>query len=147
MAKHFKQVVISIVACTIGLTLSAGTTVRADQEIGRAVYVEVCQRCHGLITEQSSFLGIRILPVVVLPHGPNLSNIVGRPVGSIKTFRYSNAMRTFAATGAIWDKETLDQYLINSQQLVRGSYMYLKVAQPKRKQVIDYLDRVARHRD
>ena len=48
-------------------------------------------------------------------------------------------MRAFAAKGAVWDRETLDQYLTNSQKFVRGSYMFLKVAQPKRKQVIDYL--------
>jgi cytochrome c2 len=147
MAKHLKELICSIITGAIALTLSGGTAVRADEDIGRAVYVEVCQRCHGLITEQSSLLGARILPVVAVPPGPNLSNIVGRPVGSIKTFRYSNAMRAFAATGAVWDRATLDQYLINSQKLVRGSYMFLKVAQPKRKQVIDYLDRVARYRD
>ncbi len=147
MAGLFKQVVCSLLNGTIGLALSGGSTVTADEEIGRAVYVEVCQRCHGLITEQSTMIGGRIVPVVGLPPGPNLSNIVGRPVGSIKTFRYSNAMRTFAATGAVWDRQTLDQYLIDSQQFVRGSYMFLKLAQPKRKQVIDYLDRVARYRN
>ena len=147
MGKLFEHLICSILTGTIGLTLSGATTVRADEEIGRAVYVEVCQRCHGLINEQSSSLGARILPVVGLPLGPNLSDVMGRPVGSIKTFRYSNAMRAFAATGAIWDIDTLDRYLTNSQKLVRGSYMFLKVAQSKRKQVIDYLDRVARYRE
>ena len=145
MAQHFKQVLFS--TCGIVLMLGIGGTVSADQDIGRAAYVDACQRCHGLLTEQSSFLGVRVLPVVGLPPGPNLSDIVGRPVGSIKTFRYSNAMRKFAATGAVWNRETLDRYLTNSQELVRGSYMYFKLAQPKRKQVIDYLDRVARYRE
>ena len=147
MAVQSNLVRYASLAGAFGLMVSTQSTVCAEEDIGRAVYIEVCQRCHGLITEQSSSLGARVLPVVGLPLGPNLSNIVGRPVGSITTFRYSNAMRAFAATGAVWDRKTLDQYLINSQKFLRGSYMFLKVAQPKRKQVIDYLDRVARYRD
>ncbi|MGI9423956.1 MAG: c-type cytochrome [Hyphomicrobiaceae bacterium] len=146
MASHVKQVICSAIIGAIGLILSSAALVRADDDAGRTAYVEVCQRCHGLITERTSAFSARVVPVVMLPLGPNLTGIIGRPIGSIKGFRYSNAMQALAATGAVWDLATLDQYLTDSQKFVRGSYMFLKVAQPKRKQVLDYLDRVARYR-
>ena len=115
-------------------------------DAGRGVYVKVCQRCHGLLTERTAWHDARVVPVIALPQGPNLSGVVGRPVGAIKTFRYSNAMQALAATGAVWEPATLDQYLTDTQKFVRGSYMILKVAQPQRQQVIEYLNRFARHR-
>jgi cytochrome c len=44
-------------------------------------------------------------------YGPNLKGVVGRPVASVEGFTYSNAMKAFAATGAVWDEATLDVFL------------------------------------
>ncbi|MGI9525077.1 MAG: hypothetical protein ACR2PG_25900 [Hyphomicrobiaceae bacterium] len=52
-----------------------------------------------------------------LIEGMGVDHICGEQTQS-STVRYSNAMQAFAATGAVWDKETLDQSLKNSQKLV-----------------------------
>jgi cytochrome c len=55
--------------------------------------------------------------------GPYLEGIVGRPVASAKGFSYSNAMKAFAAAGAVWDEATLNTYLSGPSDLVKGTKM------------------------
>lgn len=55
--------------------------------------------------------------------GPYLRGIVGRPVASVNGFSYSNAMKAFAATGAVWDEATLNTYLKGPSDLVKGTKM------------------------
>ncbi|MEQ9639904.1 MAG: c-type cytochrome [Alphaproteobacteria bacterium] len=119
----------------------------ASLEEGRATYTAVCGKCHGQITEQLSRHGIdgRIWPAVMSPLGPNLTGIFGRPAGTIGGYRYSNAMRK-AAPGIVWDAPSLDVWLANSQAMIKGSYMFLKLKPEKRAVVIEYLEKVAKHR-
>ncbi|MEQ8347460.1 MAG: hypothetical protein RIB84_25710 [Sneathiellaceae bacterium] len=124
----------------------AGKSGYAAIEEGRAVYVETCQRCHGKLTEDLSSRVPRIVPVVMLPQGPTLSGIVGRPVASIENFKYSKALKKHRDNGAVWDRATLDLYLTNTQKFARGSYMLLRVSEPDRKLVLDYLEQAATHR-
>jgi cytochrome c len=114
-------------------------------EDGRAVYAQTCARCHGQISETQANGAARALPAVMAPLGPNLTGVFGRPAGSVAGFRYSNAMRAAAERGLVWDAETLDRFLADSQAMLRGSYMFLKLQQPQRGQVIDYLARRGRH--
>ncbi|MEM8970479.1 MAG: hypothetical protein AAGD43_00240 [Pseudomonadota bacterium] len=119
---------------------------------GAVVYQDVCGRCHGLLEEQS---WKRFLPkdgtpaelAVVLPQGPTLNGIIGRPVGIIEGYSYSNAMRAFAETGAVWDRETLDKFLTNSRRFVKGTVMIVKLDEVERASVLDYLEKVARYKN
>ena len=52
--------------------------------------------------------------------GPNLWNIVGRPVASSDGFNYSGALSGF---GGEWTYERLDGYLKNSQEYLPGTSM------------------------
>jgi len=117
-------------------------------EDGRQAYAANCFRCHGQI-EQSHALwpeSVRPVPVVMAPQGPNLTGMYGRPAGSIPGFRYSNAFRVAAAKGMVWDAATLDRWLTDSQAMIRGSYMFLKLPEPQRGQVIRYLEAYSRSR-
>ena len=78
------------------------------------------------------------------PPGPNLTGIYGRPVGSAKAFRYSNAMHE-VANSFVWDDETLDLWLTDSQRVIRGSCVFLKVKQPARGKIIGYLKTYSRY--
>ncbi len=138
-----------IVVGVFGLTLgSIGPSIAADHAEGRQLYVDVCAKCHGALAERrTSGLARDLLILVVAPPlGPNLSGIFGRSAGTVEGFRYSNAFRKKAA-GLVWDEPTLDRWLTDSQRMIRGSYMFLKVAQPARGKIIAYLKAYGRHQE
>lgn len=66
--------------------------------------------------------------------GPNLWNIVGRPVASHEGFSYTAALKDF---GGDWTYERLDKFLENSQALVPGTGMVQRF--PKAEQRADIL--------
>ena len=78
-----------------------------------------CFACHG-----------KVDPTQLARNGPTLQRIVSRPVASIEGYAYSDAMKAFGATGAVWDEATLDQFLKDPMGLVQGMRM---VATPVRR--------------
>jgi cytochrome c2 len=56
-------------------------------------------------------------------NGPTLHAVVGRAVASVEGFVYSDAMKAFGATGAIWDQTTLGEFLKNPTEFVRDTKM------------------------
>lgn len=84
-------------------TLLAEASVEAGQR--RAA---LCASCHTF--EQGGANGT----------GPNLWNIVGRPVASVSGFNFTSALQD---AGGEWTYERLDQYLKNSQEYVPGTAM------------------------
>jgi cytochrome c len=54
---------------------------------------------------------------------PTLRGVVGRPVASVDGFEYSDALKDFAATGAVWDEPTLDKFLQDTNGFVKGMRM------------------------
>jgi cytochrome c len=52
--------------------------------------------------------------------GPELNNIVGRPVGGMDGFKYSNTM---ASMGGVWDAELLAAFLVDPRGVVKGTRM------------------------
>jgi len=134
------------------LLVSMAINTAAHARDGAAVYDETCLLCHGPITEESAwyhFLQPGSDPVqlaVVTPRGPTLNGIVGRPAGIISNYKYSKGMRKFAASGAVWDRATLEQFLTNSRQFVKGTFMIMKMNEADRKRVLDYLESIAVYR-
>ncbi len=124
----------------------------AAAQDARAIYADTCARCHGLLDEQTSWLqflpenGAEAEIAVVLPQGPTLNGVFGRPVGMIEGYKYSKGMRAFAETGAVWDRPTLDAFLTNSRKFVKGTFMILKLRDDQRVAILDYLEKVARHK-
>lgn len=113
---------------------------------GRAHYDRLCAKCHGAIAERhlGGGGGGLLVYVVAPPTGPNLTGVFGRPAGTFPGFRYSNAFRK-AAPGLVWDESTLDRWLTDSQAMIRGSYMFMKVPAPARGLIIEYLRTYSRH--
>jgi cytochrome c len=52
--------------------------------------------------------------------GPALGNIFGNKAGIVKDYKYSKAMRE---SDIIWDKCTLDQFLIKPMKYIKGTKM------------------------
>ncbi|NKB56599.1 MAG: hypothetical protein GKS00_09700 [Alphaproteobacteria bacterium] len=118
----------------------------ADSE-GRDLYIKTCSKCHGLLQEDkvSWRRDAMVIRAVTLPLGPTMTGIYLRPAGIIKGYRYSKAFRSMA-TGWTWDEDALDGWLTSSQDFIRGSTMWLRVDEPKRKKIIAYLKKYARYK-
>ena len=70
--------------------------------------------------------------------GPHLDGVVGRPIGSIDGFAYSDAFKTH---GDNWTLEHLDNYLTNPKEYIPGNKMsFAGLPKPEdRANVIAYL--------
>ena len=49
--------------------------------------------------------------------------VVGRKVASVADYNYSDSMKEYGATGAIWDEKTLDTYLTHPKAIVAKTKM------------------------
>ena len=85
----------------------------------------LCKSCHTL--EEGGAQGT----------GPNLWDIVGRQVGGVAGYAYSDAL---ANAGGEWTYERLDQYLKNSQAYMPGTAMVQRFPKDEqRAQLLVYL--------
>ena len=96
----------------------------ADVERG-ARAAAICSSCHSF--DRGGVNGT----------GPNLWEVIGRPVASVSGFAYSGALQ---ALGGAWTYEKMDPYLENSQGYVPGTQMAQKVRKDqKRADILAYL--------
>jgi cytochrome c len=105
----------------------------ADPVAGEAVHKK-CTACHT--TEKGG-------PNKV---GPNLWDIVNRPVASHEGFAYSTPMKEFSQGGSVvWDYDHLDKFLTSPKGLVKGTAMgFAGVKNPtERANLIAYLRTLA----
>ncbi|MDZ5700148.1 cytochrome c family protein [Chelativorans sp. M5D2P16] len=83
----------------------------ADPSAGESIFKR-CQACHTV--EEGG-------PNKV---GPNLWNVVNRPIASHEGFSYSAALKEFSQGGeVVWDYEHLDHFLKDPKGLVPGTAM------------------------
>ena len=69
-----------------------------------------CAACHSVVDKANKV-------------GPSLLGVVGRKVASVADYNYSDSMKEYGATGAIWDEKTLDTYLTDPKSLVSKTKM------------------------
>ena len=81
-------------ALTILPLAAASAMADGDAADGEKVFGR-CKACHVVDKEQNRV-------------GPHLVGIIGRPAGSVETFKYSDAMKN---SGKTWDEATLAAYL------------------------------------
>lgn len=89
---------------------------------GRALFDKRCGGCHAVDADHE---------------GPRLRGVVGRPVGSVKSFEYSKAMQNARFT---WDAARLDHWLADTDSVVPGNEMTFRVPKAEeRAAIIVYL--------
>jgi cytochrome c len=128
---------VALVALVLPGSLWAGFSRASEAAAGNALYVDRCGRCHGMTT-RSARAPARLVPVVMLPLGPNLTGVYGRPAGAVAGYRYSDAFRAVAAD-LTWDDHTLDRWLADSRAMIPGTYMLVRIAPAERAAIIAYL--------
>src|SRR5207245_11412530 len=77
---------------------------------------------------------------VAQPYGPSLRCMYGRQAGSVPGFAYARDFKNILQ-GVVWDRGTLDVWIMDSQAWVPGSMMFYKQPDPDiRRKIIAYLE-------
>ena len=77
---------------------------------------------------------------VAPPYGPSLRGVYGRQAGTVPGFAYSRAFKNILQ-GVVWDRGTLDVWIMDSQAWVPGAMMFYKQPDPDiRRKIITYLE-------
>jgi cytochrome c2 len=80
------------------------------------------------------------LLAVAPPFGPPLRGVYGRPAGSVEGFPYSHVFKN-TLQGVVWNHDTLDRWITDSQAWVPGSRMFYQQPDAEiRRQIITYLE-------
>ncbi len=109
------------------LPLSANAAV-PNTEQGRALYAATCVKCHDDTATKERL------------QGPPLFGVVGRKIGSVKGFGYSDALKKANDAGRSWSEAELDAYLADPEKTMPGGYMPLAVPEEaNRLNLIAYL--------
>jgi cytochrome c len=92
-----------------------------------------CQACHNF----QEGAGPKI--------GPDLYDVVDRPIASVSGFNYSAALKSKA--GGKWDFDTLNKWLTKPSAFAPGTAMTFAgiSSEKQRADVIDYLDSLSQH--
>ena len=70
-----------------------------------------CASCHAIGPEAENRVG------------PQLNGLGNRPYGALEGYQYSPAFKKASESGAVWNAETLDQFLLKPKAIVRGTKM------------------------
>ena len=97
---------LQITATALGFAVLAGNCAEAaDAAQGEHAFVK-CALCHA----KDKTNGI----------GPSLSGVIGRHVGSVPGFGYSQAMKN---SNIVWDEKSLDAFIMAPQKALPGTTM------------------------
>jgi cytochrome c len=123
-------VVLGVFAPILAIAAAPQERSAGDPDKGKAVF-ERCAACHALDEAKTA--------------GPSLQDVFGRVAGSRDDFRYSAAM---TRSGVVWDAVTLDAYVANPQDYIKGNRMsFAGIAdRADRDDLIAYLQRATKAR-
>ena len=111
----------AIAFLVVGSTLSVAGPARATSS-GKELFDRRCGGCHALDRDKE---------------GPRLRGVYGRVAGSVDSFQYSGALKKSKIK---WTDETLDKWLVDTEELVPDNDMSFHVDSPQeRGDIIAYL--------
>jgi len=118
----FSVFVIALAVITTPGTDSVNAATEGDPIRGKDLFVKRCGECHSLDADKK---------------GPRLRDVYGRKVGSIASFKYSDALKGAQFT---WDQNSLDKWLTSTESVVPDNDMDFHVPKAdERADIIEYL--------
>jgi cytochrome c len=97
---------IAILSAAVAWTLLCAPALAQDNA-GQIAFNNACRTCHT-VREGDNRLG------------PSLYGVIGRKAGSSPNYAYSESMKK---ADIVWDKQTLDRFIANPDQVVPGNNM------------------------
>lgn len=101
---------ISFTLLALGSTAALAQSPAGDPAKGANVFKK-CMACHAVGEGAKNKVG------------PELNGIIGRKMGSIEGFNYSDTLKEHNAKGDVWTAEILSQYLANPKGYMPGVKM------------------------
>ena len=98
-------------------------TVGAVAATGAQLYGTHCSGCHGLTVEEHGI-------------GPHLVGVVGRRVGAVSGYQFSDALRSL---GTVWTPTQLEQFLADPKQFAPGTSKSLHITQAEARAIVDFI--------
>ena len=86
----------------------AWSLLEAEQAGGRQIFRNHCAACHAAKSD------------ALVPFGPSLEGVVGRPAASVARFPYSDALKN---SGLVWTEDNLRRWIADSAQMVPNALM------------------------
>ena len=116
------SLVLAVLALVASAALLPSQADGQGEQDGQALFQKRCGGCHALDADHE---------------GPRLRGVVGRAAGSVKTFKYSEALKSAKHN---WDEAKLDKWLTDTESVVPDNDMAFRVPkQDERAAIISYL--------
>ena len=116
------SLVLAVLALVASAALLPSQADGQGEQDGQALFQKRCGGCHALDADHE---------------GPRLRGVVGRAAGSVKTFKYSEALKSAKHN---WDEAKLDKWLTDTESVVPDNDMAFRVPkQEERAAIISYL--------
>jgi cytochrome c len=87
---------------------SAAGALAGDPATGETIFTQKCKVCHQIGEGAKNFVG------------PELNGLIGRKIGSVPNYNYSEADKE---SGITWDEAELKKYLLNPKADIPGTKM------------------------
>ena len=98
-------------------------TVSAVAATGAQLYDTHCSGCHNLNAEEHGM-------------GPHLVGVVGRRVGAVSGYPFSDALRSLDLA---WTPTQLERFLANPKQFAPGTSKSLQITQAEARAIVDFI--------
>ena len=98
-------------------------TVGAVAATGAQLYGTHCSGCHSLTVEEHGI-------------GPHLVGVVGRRVGTVSGYLFSDALRSL---GTVWTPTHLEQFLADPKQFAPGTSKSLHITQAEARAIVEFI--------
>lgn len=89
------------------ILLAAPAYADGDPEKGEKLFKR-CKACHQIGPEAKNGIG------------PNLTGVVGRPMGSGEGYNYGNGLQAAYSVGGVWDEDMIIEWLANPMNYIRS---------------------------